>query len=158
MSRFQEIIDFNMKTGLLDSGYDDKLEASFQIEEALEGFNDLGYLATRLDYQHEYIEGSDKPKTLSRKITSLASNDVPLTDVQRFDKHLDAIVYNVGSLAKLGLDVDQMLRGLDKVILSNQAKLGCPRDEVGKLMKPANFDELYAPEPELQKILDEREL
>ena len=36
------------------------------------------------------------------------------------------------------------------------AKLNCPKDEFGKLMKPDNFKELYAPEPKLQLILDQR--
>ena len=40
MSNFvQEIYDFNKQAGLLEKGYSDFLESSFQIEEALEGFN-----------------------------------------------------------------------------------------------------------------------
>jgi len=39
------------------------------------------------------------------------------------------------------------------VMKANNAKLGCPKDEYGKLMKPDNFPN---PEPELQKLLDSR--
>ena len=38
MNFIQQIYDFNQQAGLLDKGYDDFPESSFQIEEALEGF------------------------------------------------------------------------------------------------------------------------
>ena len=38
MDFVQRIHDFNQQAGLLDKPYDDFLESSFQIEEALEGF------------------------------------------------------------------------------------------------------------------------
>ena len=39
MNFIEDIYSFNEKAGLLENGYDDFLESSFQIEEALEGFN-----------------------------------------------------------------------------------------------------------------------
>lgn len=56
-------------------------------------------------------------------------------------------------MAKLGLTPQQIQRGLLVVNHANVQKLGMPRDEHGKLLKPDNF---VGPETELQKILDER--
>lgn len=152
------IVQFNNDAGLLEAGYSDFLESSFQIEEALEGLNDLPYLATRLHPEQESHTENFTPKECARQIVRLAMMDdkTPLADVDRLDKACDSVVYAVGSMAKLGLTAQQITKALNVVMLSNKAKLGCPRDEVGKLTKPADFDELYAPEPKLQKILDER--
>ena len=48
MNFVDQIHEFNSQAGLLDKPYDDFLESSFQIEEALDGF-DLAYIR-RLDY------------------------------------------------------------------------------------------------------------
>lgn len=151
----QSIIDFNQQAGLLDAGYDDFLESSFQIEEALEGLRDLPYLATRLHSEQESHEANFNPRECSRQIVRLAMMDdrTPLSDVARFDKHLDSMIFDVGALAKLGLNSDQILRGLAIVMQANFTKLNAGRDEFGKQLKPADF---VPPEPQLQAILDER--
>ena len=42
MNFVDQIHEFNSQAGLLDKGYDDFLESSFQIEEALEGYKSYG--------------------------------------------------------------------------------------------------------------------
>jgi predicted HAD superfamily Cof-like phosphohydrolase len=152
----KQIYDFNEKAGLLEKGYDDFLESSFQIEEALEGLKDLPYLTQRLHPDQEFYEENCNPKSISRQIVKLAmmDNKTPLANVDRLDKACDAIVFAVGSMAKLGLNPQEITKALNIVMSANMAKLGCKKDEHGKLMKPDNFDELYAPEPKLRKLLE----
>ena len=143
----KQIVAFNEKANLLNSGYDDFLESSYQIEEALEGFSALPMLADRLQAD------TQSPKELSRIIVRLASGLDQISDVERLDKACDAVVFAVGSMAKLGLNVSQITRALNTVMSCNFQKLGMPCDERGKLMKPEDF---AGPEPLLQRILEER--
>lgn len=149
------IYQWQKEAGNLDHPYDDFLESSFQIEEALEGLKDLPYLATRLHSEQLSFEENFNPKECSRQIVRLAMMDdkTPLSDVDRFDKAIDAIIFAIGSLGKLGLTPQQIQSGLLAVNHANMQKLGMPRDEHGKLIKPKDF---VGPEPELQKILNER--
>ncbi len=158
----KQIHDFNHKAGLVEAGYSDFLESSFQIEEALEGF-DLNML--EIGTRRKNIPGTpgySTPKEMSRDIVAIAAMDIstgnipPISDVDRLDKACDAVVFAVGSMTKLGLNPTQITKALNIVMNSNMAKLSCPKDEHGKLLKPDNFDSLYAPEPKLQKLLDER--
>ena len=173
MSNFvQEIYDFNKQAGLLDKCYDYFLESSFQIEEALEGF-DLRKLWCKLNgfnseitatvLQVDELKTALKAKDIARKILydhvtvddSLESLQADyISDVDRLDKAIDAIVFAVGSIAKLGLNVEQIHRAIGVVTEANLQKLSMPKDEHGKLMKPANF---IGPETKLQVILDERQ-
>jgi len=154
-----QIYEFNQKAGLLDKPYNDFLESSFQIEEALEGFNDLvvlGKVLSRNDYGVTVV--SESPKDLARSIVNLAmdGNEVDsLSDVDRLDKACDAIVFAVGSIAKLKLTPAQLSEAMLIVMNANLAKLGMPKDEHGKLMKPEGF---VGPEVELQALLDRRTL
>lgn len=163
----KEIVNFNKLAGLTGKGYDDFLESSFQIEEALEGFpNDelFDVLYNQDDAWKEQIPKDASPKELSRAIVSTAmivesdkiEDRKPLTDVDRLDKACDAVVFAVGSMAKLGLGAQEITKALNIVMQANMAKLNCPKDEHGKLTKPADFDEKYAPEPKLQELLDKR--
>ena len=155
MSDFVErIYDFNKDNGLFEKGYDDFLESSFQIEEALEGFTDLPELAKVLSRSDIITVKSDSPKDLSRAIVALASTECDdISDVERLDKACDAVVYAIGSMAKLGLTTKQIHQAINIVMDANRAKTGCPKDEHGKLMKPSNFPE---PQPSLQELLDAR--
>lgn len=173
MSNFvQEIYDFNQQAGLLEKGYNDFLESSFQIEEALEGF-DLRKLWCKLNgfnseitaavLQVDELKTALKAKDIARKILydhvtvddSLESLQADyISDVDRLDKAIDAIVFAVGSIAKLGLNVEQISKAISVVTNANLQKLSMPKDEHGKLTKPADF---VGPEVELQKILDERQ-
>jgi hypothetical protein len=153
----KRIVQFNHDADLVKSGYSDFLESSFQIEEALEGF-DLFDLVNniRSDYG-----GESTPKEYSRLIVNAASLPttgplqvpIPISDVERLDKACDAVVFAIGSMTKLGLNAQQITQALNIVMDSNQAKLKCPKDSHGKLTKPADFPN---PEPRLQELLNSR--
>lgn len=142
----KDIVLFNQKAGLLDAGYDDFLESSFQIEEALEGHDTDQLLRT-----YDLDAYSSSPKDIARCLMETCVQN--LSDVDRLDKACDAVVFAVGSMAKLGLTSQQITRALNIVMDANIQKLGMPRDSQGKLLKPADFE---GPEPKLQALLDER--
>ena len=151
----QSIYDWNRQAGLLNKPYSDELESSMLIEEALEGSYNMDQLAIVLNEPgYEKIEYT--PKAVARAISSIAYHDefhADMSEVDRFDKHLDSIFINFGSLFKLGLTVEEAMIGLAVVTRANQAKLGHGQDSNGKQIKPTNF---VGPEPQLQQILDER--
>jgi len=145
------VYKFNQQAGLLNKGYDDFLESSFQIEEALEGFEHLSTLAEVLGVDTTLPK---LPRELSRKIVNLAKNTQNnISDIDRLDKACDAIVFALGSIFKLGLTPAQATQALNVVMKANMAKLSMPKDEHGKLMKPVDF---VGPEAELQAILNKR--
>lgn len=143
-----QIYDFNLKAGLLDKPYNDFLESSFQIEEALEGFN-LPVLIEELGLR---IDSTNSAKGVSRSILE-SQEETVIPDVERLDKACDAIVFAFGSIFKLGLNQEQASRALSVVMTANLQKLSMPKDELGKLTKPSDF---IGPEVALQAILDER--
>lgn len=152
MNAIKTIYKFNEQAGLLEQGYIDERECAFPIEEALEGFD----LNSFEDYfpEHDPVV-LNSPKELSRLLIDIARNsgNEDISDVDRFDKHLDTIVFAFGSLFKLGLTPQQAMRGLEVVMAANMKKLDAGKDEHGKQQKGDNF---VGPESELQKILDER--
>lgn len=152
LDQVTRIYDFNRVNGLLDKPYNDFLESSFQIEEALEGFTNLGNLVDLLCKSPLPLIFEEDPKSISRGILGIiADGDVQtLSDLDRLDKHLDSIVYDIGAIAKLGLTPSQLLQALSIVMDANEAKNGCPKDSLGKLMKPENFPN---PEPRLEQLL-----
>ena len=150
---FKSIYKFNKEAGLLEKGYSDFLEPSFLIEEALEDLNTLPNLAMHLNMKDE----GASPKEIAREIVSLANYNAELTDLQRFDKHIDAIVYAVGGAYKLGLTPQQLEAGIAAVMHSNTKKIGAGKDEHGKVLKPSNWPEIEAEQvKKLQAILDKR--
>lgn len=212
----KDIVKWQKAAGNLDKPYDDFLESSFQIEEALENLQPQFIVASMFNEIQEDFNGDrTSPKEVARLLTSLAmtsdlttdldgtvftttailpdtsyrdgtewntaldiaiSNEdsyiedgdgtlfkifnrgsvqkitPPITDVARLDKACDAIVYAIGSIAKLGLDHHGITKALNIVNNANKAKLGMARDEHGKLLKPANYT---GPEAELAKLLSE---
>lgn len=153
LNSVKEIYNWQVKAGNADQPYDDFLESAFQVEEALEGF-DLKPLSKILLNTMELPDKAEK--VLSREVVIHAQGrtPAPISDVERLDKACDAIVYAIGSIAKLGLDHHGITKALNIVNKSNMTKLGMPRDEHGKLLKPDNF---VGPEPELQALLDARD-
>jgi predicted HAD superfamily Cof-like phosphohydrolase len=147
----KKIYKFNQEAGLLEQGYSDERESAFPIEEMLEGFDDLEYLSSILEMK------SVSPKDISRCIIDFATNDVGtsnIADVDRLDKHLDAIVFCFGSIFKLGLTPQEAIKALGIVMDANMQKLKNKKiDSVGKVCKDENF---IGPETALQAILDER--
>lgn len=148
---------FNKEAGLIDQGYDDFLESSFQIEEALEGFDTSNLYRVLLESESRApneVPTQNTPKELSRAIVNTTNwSESKMSDVDRLDKAADAVVFAVGSMAKLGLNPQEITKALNVVMHKNFEKLKCPKDEFGKLTKPADF---IGPEPLLQEILDSR--
>jgi len=141
----EDICKINKAWGNTPGSYDDALQSSMQIEEALEGFDTPGHGMT-LD--------SDTPKEMSRHIMTWATIEGgAISDVDRFDKHLDSIYLNYGALFQLGLTPAQMVEGLQVVHEANLQKLHAPKDDKGKITKPTDFT---PPEDRLQAILDAR--
>ena len=136
------IYQFNAQAGLLEQGYNDFSESAYQIEEALEGYEIAQGFTVHLD----------TPKEMSRTIVRAQGTFIG-TDVDRLDKAIDAIVFAVGSIAKLGLTPPQIREAIEIVTTANLQKLSMPKDEFGKLTKPADF---VGPEAKLQKLLDRR--
>ena len=136
----KDIVKWQKEAGNLDKPYSDFLESSFQIEEALEGF-DLSTLPNEI--------GGDSPKLVARQICQFL--EFVEDDVARLDKACDAIVYAIGSIAKLGLDHHGITKALNIVNNANKQKLNSKRDSLGKLEKPLNFK---GPEEELQELLN----
>ena len=136
------IYQFNEQAGLLEQGYNDFSESAYQIEEALEGY----------EIAHGFTVHLDTPKEMSRTIVR-AQGPFIGTDVDRLDKAIDAIVFAVGSIAKLGLTPLQIREAIEIVTTANLQKLSMPKDEFGKLTKPADF---VGPEAKLQELLDRR--
>ena len=151
----KQVYQFNQQAGLLSNGYDDFLESSFQIEEALEGFDIPSEILFDI-HGNIIIDAklTQSPRDIARDITSWAMTETEhISDVDRLDKACDAIVFALGSIFKLGLNDKQATRALNIVMKANLQKLEMPKDEHGKLTKPADFK---GPEPELQALLDER--
>ena len=149
---FKSIYKFNKDAGLLSKPYSDFLEPSFLIEEALEDLPNLINLAKALE------NDTPNPKEIARSIVGLAGGvDAELTDLQRFDKHIDAIVYAVGGAYKLGLSPQQLEAGIAAVMHSNMKKIQAGQDAAGKQLKPSNWEEIEAEQnKKLQAILDKR--
>ena len=152
LNPIKEIVKWQRDTGNAAKPYVDSLESSFQIEEALEGFTDLFELAKVLSRSDKVTVKSESPKDLSRAIIALASTEYDdISNVERLDKACDAIIFAIGSMAKLGLDHHAITKALNIVNDANKAKLGMSRDAEGKLLKPEGF---VGPEVKLQELLD----
>ncbi len=153
LNAIKSIYKFNQEAGLLKTGYSDSLESSFGIEESLEGFN-LKWLIR--DLNDDNLDDNTSPKDISRSIiaSAMEATKTNIPDVDRFDKHLDIIVFAFGSLFKLGLTPQQAMRGLQVVANANMSKLKVGKDEHGKQCKPKDF---ISSEPLLKLILNERD-
>ena len=148
----KQIVKFNEAAGFLGKGHNPWLEACFQIEEALEGFN-VPFIGWRLGFSPEEAPDLDA-KTLSRYVLGETAKDTVISEVDSLDKACDAVIFAVGSMAKLGLSVNQITQALNVVMQANNAKLKNPKfDEEGKLIKNVTFE---GPEKKLQEILDKR--
>ena len=142
---------FNKEAGLLEKPYNDFTESAFLIEEAIEGF-DLNKLIETLKLK---VKEDYKSKDVARAIIE-SVKDEKMSDVERFDKHIDAFVYTIGAMLKMGLTPQQIEQGIAVVMAANMKKIGAPKDSEGKQLKPENWEQ-YAPEPKLQAILDKRQ-
>jgi predicted HAD superfamily Cof-like phosphohydrolase len=157
----KDIVKFNKEAGLLESGYSHSREPAYLIEEAMESFPQykIDELANRVQMNSQVTVSNVSQKDLSRLIIDLIiDKENQPSDLELFDKHIDAFVYTVGSMAKLGLSPQQIEAGIHAVMHSNFKKLGSKKDDQGKLGKPDNWLEIEAEQnAKLQKILDQRQ-
>lgn len=138
-------------SGNVAKGYDAKREAAFQIEEALEELD-------KLDILYDILVNADvsvvdnSPKEISRAIVNIAHSGKEIKKVKALDKHVDSIIFDIGSIAKLGLSPQELNKAILIVNTANQQKLvNASFDSENKLNKPDGF---IGPEIELQKLLD----
>ena len=150
LNPIKRIVQFNQDAGLLGKGYDDFLESSFLIEEALEGLGDTMFFAPKLG-----LEPESSCKEISRAIVKdCIAEGESVSDVDRLDKACDAVVYAIGSMAKLGLSAQDITQALNIVMDKNLEKLKNKKyDAEGKLLKDPSF---VGPEAQLQLLLDKR--
>ena len=153
LNPIKQIHAFNHKTGLVNNGYSDQLESSMIIEEALEGLTSIPALASCLEIP---LKLANNHTAVARHIVTLANiGDTTMSDVDRLDKACDQVVIAIGSMTKLGLNVNQITSALNIVMAANNAKVDCPVDSEGKLTKPEGWEEKYAPEPKLKALLNQ---
>lgn len=132
---------------------DSFLETAYILEEAVEGYEDV----------FNNPDDPEAPKVTARSWALGFLNQVKMakenrnlpmpSEVVELDKAIDGILFNIGKIAKMGLTEEQAERAFKAVTTVNASKLGAPKDELGKQLKP---DGWAGPEEELQKILDER--
>ena len=150
----KQIVNFNQKAGLLGKGYNARLEAAFQVEEALEGF-DVREIYSRLFGPIVPGQVVDA-KTVARAVLSCDTTTKEISPVDALDKAGDAVVFAVGSMAKLGLNAQEITKALNIIVTSCLAKVKEPKYDIeGKLLKNEFFE---GPEPALQKLLDALEV
>lgn len=159
----QAIIDFNVKAGFITdssnfNNFNDIKESAYLIEEALEpyGVNYLSSMFALDKTNSEYIKNPERAVAKAIMI-HIDSSNTP-TKVQRVDKYLDAIVYAVGALGKMGLSHQDITAALNIVTEANMKKTLNPvYDDQGKLMKPADWDR-FDPETKLINLIEKRGL
>jgi len=136
-------------------------ETAYILEEAMEGFEG-SFNAS--DKDGNPIKPGDKYWVTARQWSLSIMNQVldafnkrpDLTlpsEVAEFDKAIDGVVFNIGKLAKMGLTEAQIHKGFQAVYDCNMAKLGGPKDDLGKQLKPEGWT---GPEDNLQEILNGR--
>ncbi len=74
--------------------------------------------------------------------------------VAMFDALLDLDFVRIGTLGKMGICPLAQVEGYEAVLQANESK-SSTKNAAGKITKPANWEQ-YAPEAQLQSILDER--
>ena len=77
------------------------------------------------------------------------------TDVDRLDALCDLKFVLTGSQGKLELSAEQITES-DQVVLTANEMKGTQKNAAGKIVKPDNWADNYAPERHLQLILDKR--
>ena len=74
--------------------------------------------------------------------------------VAMFDALLDLDFVRIGTLGKMGICPLAQVEGYEVVLQANERK-SSTKNAAGKITKPADWEQ-YAPEAQLQSILDER--
>lgn len=160
MSFIEDVYEFNKRADLLEDGMDPFKELAYVFEESFEGFEEC---YNTQDENGDPFKPGDKEYPTARQLgLSLANSikdaverrglEMP-SEVAEVDKSIDAMVFHIGKLAKMGLTADQTERLCSVVTGANLRKLDGPKDDHGKQLKPEGW---VGPEEDLQKILDER--
>jgi hypothetical protein len=156
----QDIYDFNSKAGLLGAGMDSFKELAYVLEESFEGYE--GAYVTK-DENGEYFKPGDKYYPTGRHLglslansikEAMSAKDMPLpSEVAEVDKSIDAVWFHIGKLSKMGLTPELIEEAFAAVSYANMSKLGGPKDELGKQLKPEGW---VGPEKALEEILSRR--
>jgi len=151
----KQIYKFNQEAGFLNDDYNDRKESAYPIEEMLETFVDenkkCNFGLSDLD---EYL-GDMTPTEISRYLMKDINQPIEPSKVDLIDKHIDSIVFNFGSLFKLGLSPQDTMTILGFVMEANLTKLSAPKDNHGKQTKPEGW---VGPEKKIYNFLKKREL
>lgn len=130
-------------------------ETAYILEEAVEGYEDVFNMP----------EDPNAPVVTARswalgflnqvKDAKEARNLPMPTEVAELDKAIDGAVFNIGKMLKMGLTPAQVETAFSIVSAANLSKLGGPKDDLGKQLKPEGWK---GPEDSLQVLLDNREV
>ena len=134
LSTLQRIVEWNEKRGLLDKGFDKKLETSFLIEEILE-FNgckgEVKELARQLaeDIDNEYITYN-----LDIEYVEPDSQDI-------IDGLGDLIIFATGAMAKKlkAINSPHSVDDIINLIMDANDRKGSKTDAYGKITKDKEF-------------------
>ena len=152
----QAIIDFNAKAGFITgannfSNFNDTKESAYLIEEALEPYQ-VEHLASLFELAKHTAEYTKNPQREVAK--AIVANTLPESDfietVRYVDKYLDAIVFPVGALAKMGLTHQDITHLLNVVTDCIMKKLTVGTDSEGKQLKPVDW---VGPEEKIKAYL-----
>ena len=161
----QAIIDFNVKAGFINdksnfTTFSDYKESAYLIEEALEpyGVKYISKLLTIDTTKEDYIKNPQRSVAKAILVHTETNMDALPTKVELVDKYLDAIVYAIGSLGKMGLTHQDITAALNIVTEANLRKTINPiYDEAGKLLKPDDWYR-FDPEVKLLNLIEKRGL
>ena len=156
-----DIFRFNIKAELLGKPMDSFAETAYVLEEGMEGF-EAAFNGAHKDGtaikpgDKEWVNARQWSLSLMNQVhQAFEQRNLPMpAEVEEFDKAIDGVWFNIGKLAKMGLSRDQVREGFEAVYQANISKVGGPKDEHGKQLKPKGWT---GPESRLQEILDERE-
>ena len=122
-----------------------KKQAFEQIERTIRWTEIRGNTPNTLNYQ---LEIAMLQEELDEFKEAVEANDI----VAMFDALLDLDFVRIGTLGKMNISAITQVDGYEAVLKANESK-SSTKNAAGKITKPDSF---IGPEPELQKLLDER--
>jgi len=152
-SLVEDIYAFNKQSDLLGKGMDSFMETAYILEEAVEGYEDVFNLPE--DPNAPVVTARDWALGFLNQVKEAKENrGLPMpSEVAELDKAIDGVVFNIGKMLKMGLSVEQVYEAFSIVSKCNIAKLGGPKDDLGKQLKPEGWE---GPEGALELLLQRR--
>jgi len=149
----EDIYAFNKQSDLLDKGMDSFAETAYILEEAVEGYEDVFNLPE--DPNAPVVTARDWALGFLNQVKEAKEQrNLPMpSEVGELDKAIDGAIFNIGKMLKMGLSVDQVYEAFSIVSNCNIAKLGGPKDSLGKQLKPEGWK---GPEDALELLLQHR--